>query len=254
VTPDKDLVFADKSILYRTEENKRSVPLFKWWHAAAAIAAITVGTFLINRPPAKPGTTIIAKVADSNITPENAAPSIAGNDTWEQTVKDNGKADAVINKATKDNTVSAVVNNNAGKERRGNNVQHTNGIPVHRAQNNTPDLPVQDEAYNTAANRPDHLTASDIAGVIAENTTSIQVAAVIPDKPVTGIIRTAAANTTEAVAEAAPENYIQSRKNMLRGLLRKASGIIDKTIEQTTELRNIQQVNIRMGKIEVALH
>lgn len=250
MTPDSSIVFGNKEVLYRKEEDDKVVP-FRWWRlAAAAMVLLIAGAFWIyqsgkqapevlvkNAQPAAPG----AAPANSVTVPQKAVqPAVA---------EEKLAAAAKITAGQQEKNAAAGQSNRKKQKPGGNNT------PV------APQAPEQPELL--AAATPDKLKASNPPSIKKDNTAGVEVnkelaaARSLPDQPM-NILNPGEVSKTKpdwAVSSGADNvevlNTSVNTKNSMRGFFRKASRLISKKTSLGSDEDN--RKGILIGGFEIAV-
>jgi hypothetical protein len=241
---DTEIVFTDKSSLYRHGKSEKVIPLFRWWYAAAAI--------VINSHSSQ---NIPLKIADRI---DNTEKTTIDQKPLQNTgtITENKPED--INSPSK--LKEAIISPEAPGRPSGKDVLNNKAVAA--PEERMPSVRITENAVNDkvsgSAAPAEMLTpappeaANNNIAIVPGQTGEIKVNAVMPERLDALVINTA--TTPVAAVEQAETgtsaNYIETKKNSIKGFLRKASRIIEKT----AELRNTQEVSVRLGNLEIALH
>ncbi len=251
LSPDKEDVFREKNVLYRKSETSRSASLIRWWHVAASIL-ILAGIFtLINYSPDRnAGNQLTGRVETVkkdttaiNAIEEEKHPLYRkkGMDSmYASKLTETGKADEqLMPERKKQSAVKVNKYTNETEQPVDNEVSGSNQPESNRA------LATRNQPESNQV-----LAASTLISH-AESGTEIKVDVGPPEKNYNSILTSAEINSLPPSVEEFPaeQGYIATRKRAIRSFLHKASHIIDKA----AELRKTEQLNIRLGNIELAV-
>ncbi len=255
LAPDTSVVFENKEILYRKEEDDKVVP-FRWWKlAVAAMILLMAGAFWVYQYNNKARRIELAhkgKPADTREAPVVKQPTpvkIEINRNKETEVKEEL---AVTDKTPAGQQVqkSTVSQANNKKE-----IRKTNGVQV------LPQAPEQPEVI--ADVNIDNLKASDVTSIKKENTTRVEVsknlaaARLIPDQPMKILNPEEDGKMKAEWASSSSSDNVEvlntsvNTKNSMRGFFRKASRLISKKTSLGSE--ESSRKGILIGGFEIAV-
>ncbi|WP_127128304.1 hypothetical protein [Pseudoflavitalea rhizosphaerae] len=271
LTPDQSIVFPDKKLLYRSENNRRVI-MMRWYRmAAAAVLVLLIGGVSFQWLTKKDDKTEMAK-RDGQQTPQSSG--IAANDSVADREPSRTSAYESIAEVHPSSTVAekSQVEKVAGKSKVAQKVpanaaaqrpQITIPSPVTMPENRTvTDIPVnQDMANNDQGKK-----VSDPGNItIASNVTPTE-ALKGTEQPNTGKINVKSPGNTvlnnSDMAAIADHSYdlldeedfeIQpaDRKNKMRGILRRVGRVFDKATN--ADASDNRKGNIRIANFEIAL-
>ena len=232
--PDNSIVFENKEILYRKEEDDRVVP-FRWWRlAVAAMVLLMAGAFWLYQSAKNKQSEIVQQVQPANNQqqqaplPEKIKPVLVPGNK-EQAVKE-------VLAAADDKKDNRQVNSVAANPATGIHGKKPTGksnATVEKLQN-------QDQPEVIAVVTPDKLKATAITAITKENTPKVEVNRdLAAARPITDQqinipntnednkmkVEWASANSNDNVEVL---NTSVNTKNSMRGFLRKASRLIAK--------------------------
>ena len=255
LAPDNSIVFENKEILYRKEEDDKVVP-FRWWKlAVAAMVLLMAGAFWVYQSKNKAGGSELANTGKS-VSPKEApvvkqpTPANTGIDNRKETEVNEQLAVTDKTPASQQVQKSTVSQANHKKESRKNN-----GVQV------LPQAPEQQELI--AEVTPDKLKASNIPSIKKDNAPGVEVnkdlaaARSMPDQPMK-ILNAAEDNTMKKdwVSSSSSDNVevlntSVNTKNSMRGFFRKASRLISKKTSLGSEEGS--RKGILIGGFEIAV-
>jgi hypothetical protein len=255
LAPDNSIVFENKTILYRKEEDDKVVP-FRWWKlAVAAMVLLMAGAFWVYQSKNKAGGSELVTTGKS--TDPKKVP-VVKQSTTANTGTENSKEPelkeelALTDKTPAIQEVKRATNSQANykKESRKNN-----GVQV------LPQTPEQPELIADVA--ADKLKASNIPSIKKDNTPRVEVnkdlaaARSMPDQPMK-ILNPEEDNKMKADwASSSSSDNVEvlntsvNTKNSMRGFFRKASRLIAKRTSLGNEEGN--RKGILIGGFEIAV-
>ena len=259
LTPDTSLVFENKEILYRKEDDDKVIP-FRWWRLAAAAIVLLVLGFLwlnrnsnaINKEVAQKGEPVKVKDQVPSIQQKSNEPA-AGKNRAEQLQKES----LATAEEKKGNREQHAINANSNKPQKNNKAQFAVNQPKQEKEK------VPDNSNGLAANND--LKHTTVGAITDQATVNIEpknklIASIdkksLIDQP--SIILDPAVNEQNNVSFASSTddnvevlNTTVNKKNSLRGFLRKASRLIAKKTERADE--NGNRKGLLIGGFEIAL-
>ncbi len=258
LTPDPSLVFENKEILYRKEEDDKVIP-FRWWRlAAAAIVLLVLGFLWLNRNSNAINKEVAKK--DEPVKVKDQVPSIQQKPTDPVAEKNNQEQLQEERLATKEkkreNKEEGNLNTNTGKLPKNNKAQ----FAVNRVKKEKEDAGDKIEVAKVVdLKHTDIGSISNQGNVIAEPKNRL--IASIDKKPLIdqpSIILDPTVNEQNNISFASSTddnvevlNTTVNKKNSLRGFLRKASRLIAKKTERADESGN--RKGLLIGGFEIAL-
>lgn len=243
--PEQEVVFPDKSVLYKQPEKERPI-IFMAWQRAVAVAAmilLALGIFWVMNAGKQDKPDAVAKTGDKQQLQNAKQPNVAKNSAGETAgyVADQVKTDLAQDQsgANKQNKSNRPVNSTRYNE------------PVNNDKQLAYEPQKVDQPGNTGSEPEKTLAAVDLVSV--ENnaginrTTGLNVNAAQTSRP---LIQTVA---YAPVQEEENENvYIANttvNRSKLRGLVRK----VTRVFEKTTNLPAVEEKGILIGNLEVTL-
>ncbi|MBC8033059.1 MAG: hypothetical protein H7Y03_02875 [Chitinophagaceae bacterium] len=250
VMPDNQLVFTDKKSLYR-KQRKTATILLTIGYSAAAIVLLLVGYFTVNRlisdkpEVVKPALAKTWKLNESKARTGPTASTLHASSVASPTPHSSSAGDKRVPR------LIGKEKDKVGASNKQENDDQVKKYPgqVNRSNESVRQIPVAVEIdiasraltptpYETLAEKPEvKIARPDIASLAR-----IIIPAVNNEQMY--------AASDNAVETPHSENYVESKKVAIKGFLRRASSVINKTVE----LRNTSEISIKLGNVEVALH
>lgn len=254
MAPDNSVVFDNKEILYRKEEDDKVVP-FRWWKlAVAAMVLLMAGAFWVYQSKNKAGGPALADTRKS-VSPKEApvvkqpAPATGIDNRKEPEVREEL---ALTDKTPAIQEVKRAANSQAKHRKEGHK---NNDVQV------LPQAPEQPELM--AEVTPDKLKASNIPSIKKDNTPGVEVnrdlaaARSMPDQPMKILNPEEDKKVKAEWASSSGSDNVEvlntsvNTKNSMRGFFRKASRLIGKKTSLGSEEGG--RKGILIGGFEIAV-
>jgi hypothetical protein len=255
-TPDPQIIFEGKEILYKVEKDDKVIPVMWWRVAAAAAVLLLVGFFIFNNKTNNSGT--VAKTNETKINqPKNNAATVIDSNKKEDAVVTSSsvaplntteaisKEEKVKNKKLDEFVINQSKKENSNRENKpGNSLPENNPVEIKKNEIARVDHPKNE----TVAENPVINTISNTVVSKADNT----VAAATDNKNDEPNYARQALQTNNNTN---PDDvfYVantSSKKSKLRGIFRKVSRVFDKTANADND---DNKHGILIGSFQIAL-